>query len=192
MMDMYYKLNEDKSVSPCDLLEWAQQREVMSKTYTKHVAEETIGDRWISTVWLGVDHGIRWSDKEDYQPLIFETMIHNNKTEEWEDYEERYSTWADAVSGHKRAVEWVKNGLKMTVTKDQQVKNILAFLAILFGESDLWQDEIMHFRPDYLLEKFSRYIESTGVESPWGLHPTIRRSAFNRYLDKWKIEHDDT
>lgn len=81
---------------------------------------------------------------------------------------------------------------KMPLTKEQQIKNILAFLTILFGESHLWHDEIMHLPPDYLLEKFSRYIESTGIESPWGLSPSLRQKAFNRYLHKWQIEYDET
>lgn len=62
--------------------------------------------------------------------------------------------------------------------------------SILFGESDIWGDEIMNFHPDYLIDKFNRYIESQGTESPWGLNPSLRRTIFNRYLDKWKLEHD--
>jgi len=81
--------------------------------------------------------------------------------------------------------------LTLRITKDQQVKNILAFLAILFGESHLWHDEIMGFPPDYLIDKFSRYIESTGHESGWGLHPSLRQLAFNRYLQKWDIPYED-
>lgn len=80
----------------------------------------------------------------------------------------------------------------MPITKEQQVKNILAFLAILFGESHLWHDEIMHFTPDYLIEKFTRYMESGGAESAWGLHPSLRQKAFNRYLHKWDIPYDET
>ncbi len=77
------------------------------------------------------------------------------------------------------------------MTKNQQVKNILAFLSILFGDDQEWWSKIMDFRPDYLIEKFDRYIESHRVESPWGLHPSLRRQTFNRYLDKYGIEHDE-
>ena len=102
---MYYKLDENKNAVPCSPMEWGKCREEMFKCKTKHVAEKTIGDYWISTVWLGLDH--QWGNGK---PLLFETMISNKG--EWEDYCDRYSTWIEAEEGHKRAVEWVKNGCK--------------------------------------------------------------------------------
>lgn len=77
------------------------------------------------------------------------------------------------------------------MTNNEQIKNILAFLSILFGEDHPCWSKIMDFPPEYLIEKFNRYIESTRPESPWGLHPSLRLHAFNRYLDKYKIEHDE-
>ena len=73
------------------------------------------------------------------------------------------------------------------MTKQQQIKNIIAFLSILFGESKIWEDEIMNFSPDYLIEKFNRYINSDRYEADWGIHPLLRRNVFNRYCDKHKI-----
>jgi hypothetical protein len=78
------------------------------------------------------------------------------------------------------------------MTKNEKLKNVLAFCSILFGESDIWWDHIMEFNPDYLIEKFERYIEHNNPSSPWGLHPSLRRKVFNKYLDKYGIEYDDT
>lgn len=73
------------------------------------------------------------------------------------------------------------------MTEQQQIKNIIAFLAIIFGESTIWHEEIMNFNPDYLIEKFKRYIKSTENESDWGLHPELRNNVFNYYCHKHGI-----
>lgn len=102
-----YKLNEDKTCSPCSSDEWAEQREEMAKNNSKHVASDTVNGKWISTVWLGLNH--QWQDGEP--PLIFETMVFESG--DFHDiYCDRYSTWQEAEEGHKRAVQWVKDGCK--------------------------------------------------------------------------------
>lgn len=77
------------------------------------------------------------------------------------------------------------------MTEQQQIKNIIAFLAIFFGESKLWHEEIMKFPPDYLIEKFERYIESDRYGADWGLHPSLRRNVFDVYCEKHKIPHKE-
>ena len=74
------------------------------------------------------------------------------------------------------------------MTKHEQIANIIAFLAILFGEDSESWETVMSFTPDYLIEKFNRYIESSRVEYPWGLHPSLRNNRFHRYVDKWELE----
>jgi len=103
---MFYKLDENKNAVPCSCDEWGDQIQEMTRTRTKHVNQETVGDYWISTVWLGLEHGYNKN-----RPLIFETMI-KHKSKKWLDYQARYSTWKEAEEGHKQAVEWVKNGCK--------------------------------------------------------------------------------
>lgn len=108
---MYYYLNEDKTTSKCDLHTWGEQTQKMCDTDSKHVASDILEDKWVSTVWLGLDHNL--NDKGD--PLIFETMIFDHsdgKTDMSDIYCERYSTWQEAEEGHKKALEWVKNGCK--------------------------------------------------------------------------------
>jgi len=73
------------------------------------------------------------------------------------------------------------------MTTEDKVKNIIAFLCIMFGEESYCMQEIMNIPPDYVIEKFERYVLSTRDESDWGLHPTLRRGAFNQYCEKWKL-----
>lgn len=77
------------------------------------------------------------------------------------------------------------------LTKPQKVANILAFLAILGDEDVYFHDAVMRLSPDYIIEKFERYVESTRVEYPWGIHPVLKQEVFQRYVDKWKLELSD-
>lgn len=73
------------------------------------------------------------------------------------------------------------------MTTEQKVKNIFAFLSILFGEDLELAHKIFEMPPDYLIEKFERYIESPRYEADWGLHPSLRRSVFDRYCEKYAL-----
>ncbi len=108
---IYYKLDKDKNVVSCQPEELEK---ILINSYEKIVKQEYIGDKFVSTVFLGIDHGYPiWSGHtENYRPVVFETMIHDETKDEWLNYQERYSTWQEAEEGHKRAVEWVKNGCK--------------------------------------------------------------------------------
>jgi hypothetical protein len=80
-----------------DLLEWGRWFEKAER----HVAEDYLpGDVHVSTVFLGLDH--RWGEGP---PLLFETMIFGGPNNE---YQERYSTWAEAEIGHAKAVTLAK------------------------------------------------------------------------------------
>ena len=49
----------------------------------------------------------------------------------------------------------------------------------------------MNFNPDYLIEKFDRYIKSSRYEAGWGIHPTLRHSTLDQYCAKYKIKTGD-
>lgn len=68
----------------------------------KRVAATEVGEVWVSTVWLGVDHNY-----DDGPPLIFETMILGgpNDGDMW-----RYTTEDEARAGHERVVALVREG----------------------------------------------------------------------------------
>ena len=65
------------------------------------VGQEHVGEYYVSTVWLGFDHGFG-----EGPPLIFETMVFGPGQED--EYQERYATAEEAKVGHQKAVEWAK------------------------------------------------------------------------------------
>jgi hypothetical protein len=71
----------------------------------RRVAETTVEPYWISTVWLGIDHG--WGEAS---PLIFETMVFApDDTELGPEIEcRRYGTEAAALAGHEETVVLVR------------------------------------------------------------------------------------
>lgn len=95
-MTKYYILN-GREVRPVELMEWA----VWYETADRKVAKTQIGNVKISTVFLGMNHA--WSENEP--PLLFETMIFGG---EFNDYQERYSTYDEAEKGHAKAVLMVE------------------------------------------------------------------------------------
>jgi len=105
-MSEYYYLNEDKTVRPCHLLTWSTQFQKLSMLGKKHVGDDEIEGKRVSTVWLGLNHRF-----DEGKPLIFETMVFKDKSGA-EIYCERYSTWEEAEEGHQKAIQWVKDGCK--------------------------------------------------------------------------------
>jgi len=88
MIDQYI-LEGHTPVKCADLLtliRWCQ-------THDRRVAHSEKDGVRISTVFLGIDHG-GCSDR----PLLFETMVFGG---EHEGDLKRYSTWDEAVEGHK-------------------------------------------------------------------------------------------
>lgn len=76
------------------------------------------------------------------------------------------------------------------MTKHEQVANILSFFLILFCEKKELPS-IMEMSPDYIIEKFDRYILSSRAEYQWGMHPVLRKQIFHKYVDKWELELND-
>lgn len=93
-----YILQPDHSVVACDdLMVWARTFE----TTFRNVNQSYIGDVKISTVFLGVDHNYC----ADGPPLVFETMIFGGQ---YDQYQERCSTYLEACKQHDVAVRLVK------------------------------------------------------------------------------------
>lgn len=74
------------------------------------------------------------------------------------------------------------------MTKHEKVANIMCFLSILFGEDWKAYKKVLEFNPDYIIEKFERYVLSTRTEYPWVLHPSLRSECWKHYVDKWELE----
>lgn len=85
----------------------------------KQVAEDTVGRFYLSTVWLGLDHGFGRG-----KPLIFETMIFDEgdgPREEWDQDCVRYSSEAEAAEGHARALADLRAGRAPWFTRDEDI-----------------------------------------------------------------------
>lgn len=95
-MKTYILLNDHSVQIEPDLKKWGKWME----SADRHVAKTDLGEVWISTVFLGIDHGFG-----EKLPVLFETMIFGGvrDQEQW-----RYTTWDEAVAGHEKAVRLVK------------------------------------------------------------------------------------
>ena len=93
MLEKYNKKGE-----VITLEEWAKLLE--DKEY-KIIQQDTLANgKWVSTVWLGLDHNFSGGE-----PLIFETMVFPKKGNNGELDMERYSTEEEAIKGHKVMME---------------------------------------------------------------------------------------
>ena len=118
----WFILNPDHTVTKTGNFE--EYAKLMADRDLKIVAQTVgAGDRFVSTVFLGIDH--QWMDGG--RPLIFETMIFEkgwltkkrppinwkrlkprkqrpNERTDIHDWQDRYSTWDEAVIGHAHAL----------------------------------------------------------------------------------------
>jgi hypothetical protein len=99
MVSDKYILEGRNAVACSDLMEWGKWME----TGNRHVAQDTVGDIRISTVFLGLDHSFGGS-----RPMLFETMIFGGPHD---GYQDRCSTWDDAEKIHSEAVAMARSGL---------------------------------------------------------------------------------
>ena len=72
-----------------------------------------------------------------------------------------------------------------------KLKNIVSFLCILFGENHDVIETIFGMSPEYIMEKYERYVKSDTREWPWGMHPSLKKSVFNAWLQKFNVEMSD-
>lgn len=99
MSDTYTLGPDGKTPVPCDMTTWGLDLEKNRRVAADDLSE----DIRVSTVFLGLDHR-----HGEGSPLLFETMIFGGPHH---DYQERYSTWDEAVEGHARAVALAKGAL---------------------------------------------------------------------------------
>jgi hypothetical protein len=101
----FWVLNPDHTVrTSTSIEEWAAMfdPERGGDKGGRAVGKDQIGDVFVSTVFLGVDHN--WGDGP---PILFETMVFRGLLDErqW-----RYATWDEAAAGHARVVQAVRDG----------------------------------------------------------------------------------
>ena len=91
---MYY----NRKGQPIDMMEWGT---LCNDLDYKVLARTDLPDgKWVSTVWLGLDHSFGGG-----APLIFETMVFPS-VGEWMELDcERYTFEEDAMKGHEEMVK---------------------------------------------------------------------------------------
>jgi hypothetical protein len=92
---MWYILdNNNKPIAATSIMEAAEWLD--NNPNRKVVKQEHIGDIFVSTVFLGLDHA--WNSDI---PVLWETMIFGG---EHDQYQDRYTSHKDALEGHKKAL----------------------------------------------------------------------------------------
>lgn len=100
-MTLGYVLDEKTGVPrPCeDWLRWGN----WMATADRQVADDTVGEARVSTVFLGTDHSFGGGGP----PVLFETMIFGGPHDQWQD---RYTSREDALKGHAAVVAALARG----------------------------------------------------------------------------------
>ncbi len=98
---MHYILVDKKPVKITDLRVW----KLFYLDKSRFIEQTMIGKYKISTVFLGVDHNFG-----DGEPLLFETMVFDTSFnfKSLDEFSERYSSYEEAETGHKKIVELIK------------------------------------------------------------------------------------
>jgi hypothetical protein len=94
---MWYTLDKDNKPVKSNIIQCGEWME--DNPGVESVKQEHIGDVYISTVFLGLDHA--WNSNI---PVLWETMIFGG---EHDQYQERYTSYEDAIEGHKLAIELI-------------------------------------------------------------------------------------
>jgi hypothetical protein len=96
---MWYILDKDNKPVESNTNEYVKWSSRNPKK--RIVKQETIGNTYISTVFLGLDHSFRGKI-----PVLWETMMFGGQYDQ--NYQERYSSYEDAVKGHQKAINFIK------------------------------------------------------------------------------------
>jgi hypothetical protein len=103
---MWYKLDKENNPVICvDMADYAEWLE--NNKNQKVVKQENIDDILVSTVFLGLDHSFStpWNN-----PILWETMIFGG---EFDQYQDRYSSYEDALKGHEKAMKLVSKNTEI-------------------------------------------------------------------------------
>jgi len=102
-----YILDGTTPVPSRDVEEWCSW--MGTNNDKREVKKEHIGDVLVSTVFTGID--LNWY--RDGLPVLFETMAFSHDKSPWNrQIFGRYSSWDDAVEGHKCAVQEISSYLR--------------------------------------------------------------------------------
>ena len=102
MSERYWKLNKDLQPVRCTIKEWGNQR----VGYENNIVDQTaVGDFWISTVFLGLDHNFSGSGL----PHLWETLVVKDGNYTDAELERCGGDWWDATLMHLKMVKKVRD-----------------------------------------------------------------------------------
>jgi hypothetical protein len=103
-MGLWYILdNNHKPVTSTgiDSSKWMEDNPNRKRVAYDELTDLNGDDVRVSTVFLGVDHA--WNSSI---PILWETMIFGGENDQA--YQERYSSYEDALEGHQNAINFIK------------------------------------------------------------------------------------
>jgi hypothetical protein len=103
MTDKFVLDEAGNPVPEHDLIKWARWFE----TADRRVALTQVGEKVVSTVFLGLDHSHGGPN-----PLLFETLVFPNSQDMREEDGRRYTYREDALKGHAEFVARLKRELQ--------------------------------------------------------------------------------
>jgi hypothetical protein len=120
-LGLYILDAEGNPVPEPDLFRWALWQERAYQDGSRQVARDELADgHWVSTVFLGIDHGHAWANSRA-RPILYETMVFNDCGSLDEDWaSDRYATREEALEGHAAALTELKLHLAQTGEKEEE------------------------------------------------------------------------
>lgn len=106
MNQPYYTLDDQLQLMPVDVLTWSDHFSKRLQAGTHRVADDALGDDWVSTVFTGLNKRVI----RDGPPLVFETMV---KIGDRKMIVECHASWGEAKMGHARIcalLKWMRQG----------------------------------------------------------------------------------
>lgn len=102
----WYILDDNNNPVPCTDSE--ANDFMLNRREKKIIGRTEVNGHCVSTVFLCLDHS--WM--QGGRPVLFETLVFESPDIYSEINGERYHTYDEAVAGHQKWVDWVKNGEK--------------------------------------------------------------------------------
>lgn len=100
---MFYLLNSDRQPYEVHQHTFSAANFFNPANKSRIVAQEDVGEAWVSTVFLGMKHG----EGSDGRPLLFETFV-IHKPDDDSNVVRRYATWEEAEAGHAEIKEQIR------------------------------------------------------------------------------------
>lgn len=114
----HWILDEKKQPVKVSLMEWAQWMEKRERV----VKQEWVGDTWVSTVFLGLDHNF----SDSGPPILWESMAFSNRKNVNNDMMRCAGNWEQAEAMHERMVLHVceVEGINLETARNETNKQV--------------------------------------------------------------------